>query len=77
MCSGSEAGSYLRLIDVVYHSTVGLRVIKRREIKKRRVFESNKEEKSLATWLAWQASCSQYSYVEDNIANGNLSTAKL
>jgi len=27
MCSGSEAGSYLRLIDFVYHSTLGLRVI--------------------------------------------------
>jgi len=31
MCSGSEAGSYLRLIDCVYHSTLGLRVIKKRE----------------------------------------------
>jgi len=30
MCSGSEAGSYLRLIDVVYHSTLGLSVIKKR-----------------------------------------------
>jgi len=28
MCSGSEAGSYLRLLDFVYHSTQGLRVIK-------------------------------------------------
>jgi len=27
-CSGSEAGSYLRLMDLVYHSTLGLRVIK-------------------------------------------------
>ena len=26
MCSGSEAGSYLGLIDLVYHSTIGLRV---------------------------------------------------
>ena len=26
--SGSEAGSYLRLLDLVYHSTLGLRVIK-------------------------------------------------
>ena len=34
MCSGSEAGSYLRLIDFVYHSTPGLRVIKKK--KKRR-----------------------------------------
>jgi len=29
MCSGYEAGSYLRLIDFVYHSTLGLRVIKK------------------------------------------------
>ena len=29
-CSGSEAGSYLRPIDFVYHSTLGLRVIKKR-----------------------------------------------
>ena len=28
MCSGFEAGSYFRLIDFVYHSTLGLRVIK-------------------------------------------------
>jgi len=30
MRSGSEAGSYLRLMDFVYHSTLGLRVIKKR-----------------------------------------------
>jgi hypothetical protein len=30
MCSGSEAGSFSRLIDFVYHSTLGLRVIKKR-----------------------------------------------
>jgi len=30
MCSGSKAGSYLRLIDFVYHSTPGLRVIKKK-----------------------------------------------
>ena len=30
MNGGSEAGSYLRLIDFVYHSTLGLRVIKKR-----------------------------------------------
>ena len=29
-CSDSEAGSYLRLIDFVYHSTLGLRVIKKK-----------------------------------------------
>ena len=31
MCSGSEAGPYLRLIDFVYHSTLGLRVIKKKK----------------------------------------------
>jgi len=29
MCSGSEAGSYLRLIDFVYDSTLGLGAIKK------------------------------------------------
>jgi len=38
MCSGSEAGSYLRLIDLVHHSTLGLRVIK-------------KEWKRMSEWL--------------------------
>ena len=32
MCSGSEAGSYLRLIDFVYHSTLGLRVTKKKKM---------------------------------------------
>jgi len=31
MCSGSEAGSYLRLIVFVHHSTLGLRVIKKKQ----------------------------------------------
>ena len=31
MCSASEAGSYLRLVDFVYHSTLGLRVIKKKK----------------------------------------------
>ena len=31
MCSGSEAGSYLGLIDFECHSTLGLRVIKKGE----------------------------------------------
>jgi len=31
MCSGSEAVSYSRLIDFVYHSTLGLRVIKKKK----------------------------------------------
>jgi len=31
ICSGSEAGSYLRLIDFVYHSTLGLRLIKKKK----------------------------------------------
>jgi len=33
MCSGSEAGSYLRLIGFVYQSTLGLRVIKKKKKK--------------------------------------------
>ena len=33
MCSGSEAGSYLRRIDFVYHSTLGVRVIKKKKKK--------------------------------------------
>jgi len=36
MCSGSEAGSHLRLIDFVFHSTSGLRVIKKRRTVRRR-----------------------------------------
>ena len=31
MCSGSEAGSYLRLVDFVYHSTLGFRVKKKKK----------------------------------------------
>ena len=31
MCGGSEAGSYLRFIDFVYHLTLGLRVIKKKK----------------------------------------------
>jgi len=31
MCSGSEEGSYLRLIDFLYHSTLGLRVMKKKK----------------------------------------------
>ena len=32
MCSGSEAGSYLMLMDFVYHSTLGLRVLKEKKM---------------------------------------------
>ena len=31
MCSGSEAGSHVRLIDCVYHSTLGVRAIKKKK----------------------------------------------
>jgi len=34
MCSGSEAGSYSRLIDFVYRSTLGVRVINKRKRKR-------------------------------------------
>jgi len=33
-CSGSEAGSYLMLIEFVYHSTLGLRVITKKKEKR-------------------------------------------
>ena len=36
MCSGSEAGSYLRLIDFVYHSSLGLKVITQKKKKKKK-----------------------------------------
>ena len=32
MCSSSEAGSYSRLIVFVYHSTLGLRVFKKKKL---------------------------------------------
>ena len=31
MCSGSEVGSYLRLIDLVHHSSLGLSVIQKKK----------------------------------------------
>jgi len=37
MCSGSEAGSFLRLMDFVYHSTLGLRVTKKKKKKNARL----------------------------------------
>jgi len=33
MCISSEAGSYLRLIDFLRHSTLGLRVLKKKNPK--------------------------------------------
>ena len=33
MCSDSETGSYLRIIDIVYHPTLGLRVIKKKKMR--------------------------------------------
>ena len=35
VCCGSEAGSYLRPIDFVYHSTLGVRVIKNKKKQRR------------------------------------------
>ena len=31
MCSGSEEGSNLTLIDLLYHSTLGLRITKKKD----------------------------------------------
>jgi len=36
MCSGFEAGSHVRLIDFVYHSTPGSRVITKKKKKKKK-----------------------------------------
>ena len=36
MCSGSEAGSYLRRIDLVYHSTLGLSAMKKKDLARMR-----------------------------------------
>ena len=47
MCSGSEAGSYLRLIDFVHHSTLGLRVIK----KKKKVNMANSKRLSVTLFV--------------------------
>jgi hypothetical protein len=49
MRSGSEEGSYSRLIDFVYHSTLGLRVMKKKRCRRVCVslnsrLERNKEE---------------------------------
>ena len=44
MCSGSEAGSYFRLIDFVYHSTLGLKVVEKKKT------ESAVSVLSLAHW---------------------------
>jgi len=46
MCSGSEAGSYVRLADFLYHSTLGLRVIK----KKRSSMASSREQEPRSSY---------------------------
>ena len=43
MCSGSEAGSYLRRIDFVCHSTLGLRVIHKKKSCTRAALPPTKE----------------------------------
>ena len=43
VCSGSEAGSYSRLIDFVYNSTPGLRVMKKKKKPQRRGIGSIRE----------------------------------
>jgi len=49
--TGSEAGSYLRLIDFVYHATLGLRVIKKKMYEMMTSMESRRERKT-ATGLS-------------------------
>ena len=52
-CRGSEAGSYLRLIEFVHHSTLGLRVIKK---KKKKRGETSLALRSSAS-SAWRSNC--------------------
>jgi len=85
MCSGSEAGSYLRLIDFVYHSTLGSRAIKK---KKRRPWF----DRLGVVWEGYHESrrCSRDTYPESyttkytsiriflrRLGPGNLTTAPL
>jgi len=56
MCSGSEAGSYLRLIDVVYHSTLGLRVIKKKKKDGGVRVDAGKETSLVADWTELEGS---------------------
>jgi len=58
MCSGSEAGSYLRLIDFGYHSTLGLREIKKEEKKQRREGPSSPEAFVCELFDTYAPSCS-------------------
>ena len=53
MCSGSEAGSDLRLIDFVYHSTLGLRVIKKRKKFRGASAAAADERVRAKSWAAW------------------------
>ena len=55
MCRGSEAGSYERLIDLVYHSTLDLRVKRR---KKKSAIEENylsyaREKSTRSPWISY------------------------
>jgi len=47
MCSGSEADSYLRLIDFVYYSTLGLRVIQKKTPRLASIVETPSIKRSL------------------------------
>jgi hypothetical protein len=52
MCSSSEAGSYLRLIDFVCHLALALRVIQ----KKKKIGERKQTKSEVALSHAWIAS---------------------
>ena len=77
MCSGSEAGVYLRLIVVVYHATLGLIVIKK---KKKDASPRHGKEPRLATWRAqtdWERGRKLMSpNCEDRVLDGPASGEK-
>ena len=55
LSSGFEAGSYLGLIDLVYHSTLGLRVIKKRGLTLRFASPPLAFEAPPPPWEKWRA----------------------
>jgi len=56
VCSGSEAGSYLRPTDFLYHSTLGLRVIKRKKNPERALRGAGAQRESSLLTTYWSES---------------------
>jgi len=52
VAGGSEEGSYLRLIDFVFHSTLGLRVIEKKKRRYRGQYQRASNERCARVGLA-------------------------